>query len=155
MESNTVGRAGTDASQPVVTTRPREGGGRFWDYFSDPEALVNALAFKMTSLIQSRGMNDGLTMRVRIAMGKDDVESSSKFVSYLQNGSPSEFVFLGLVQWMKSDSGNLAHLLRTDAPGELFSSPLLRSISLFINSILFEGAGQLPEGSLFVEPTIC
>jgi len=133
MESNTVGLTGTEASLPVVTTRPLEGGGRFWDYFSDPEALVNALASKMTSLIQSRGMNDGLTMRARIAMGKDDVESSSKFVSYLQNGSPSEFVFLGLVQWMKSDAGNLAHLLRTDAPGELPLPLLFRGIRLLTN----------------------
>jgi len=109
--------------------RPAEGGGRFWDYFSDPEALVNALAFQMSSLIQSRGMHDGLPLRARISLSKDDVECSSKFVSYLQNGSPSELVFLGLVKWMKSEAGMLEHLLRTDAPGQFMFDSCLISVT--------------------------
>jgi len=89
----------------------------FWKYFSDPDALVNALAFKMMDLLSSRALSDRLVLRSRLSMANNDVESSAKFVSYLQNGAVGEDVLAAVAEWARSDAGKMGHLINKDALG--------------------------------------
>jgi len=89
----------------------------FYQYFDDPDGLVNALAFRMTELLESKSTHDRLILRARLSMANIDVESSQQFVSYLRSGAAGEDVFMAAAEWMRSDAGDLGDWVKADAPG--------------------------------------